>query len=478
MRSKVVSIIIASLILMASMEAISVAKVSAQITVVDDLGRSVMITSSEKIVSIGPSCTEILYALGLGDRVVGVDRFSDYPPEVIPKQKINNWWNPDPEEVIALNPNIVFYSVGNPAAVEALERVGLTVVALQPKMIDDIFEDMKLVGKITGKTQEAEFLISTLSKRIDEIKEKTKNVTVRPKVYMETYYPPPWSWGLGSWGHQIIELAGGMNVFGDILTGYVKTTDEEIVVRDPDIIISLVGPMHYATLEDFRKRKGWSEIKAIAEGRVYLLDENLFLRPGPRIVEGLEALARILHPELFGEANVFAFPIISAELKLKAQTFNISRPMRVDICVIKAAANGTLTIILAKVGPAVPANLRLVGAYIDLRCSVPEGFAFILKVYYSEDLLKRVGVREDSLKIYRWSGEEERWIALNSAVNKEENNVEATIMGVSYFALMGEPTSTPLESPVPLWLLIISVVVVAALTGACVHIAHMKGRAA
>jgi iron complex transport system substrate-binding protein len=477
-KGKAASIIITSLVLMTFLETgiIAIVKASTQITIVDDLGRTVTIRSSERIVSIGPSCTETLYALGLGNRIIGVDRYSDYPPEVIQKQKISNWWNPDPEEVAALNPDVVFYSVGNPTAVEALEKAGLTVVALRPRTINDIFKNIKLVGKITGKIEEAESLVSALSRRIDDIKARVGNTTIKPKVYMETWYPPPWTWGPGSWGHQIIELAGGVNVFGDAKTAYVKTTDEEVIARNPDIIISLTGAMHYASLDDFRKRPGWSVIKAVAEGRVYMLDENLFVRPGPRIVDGLEALARILHPELFGEANVFTFPIFSAELKVKTQKFSIPSPMIIDICIIKAAADSTLTVILTKSGPTIPANLRLVGEYVDLRCSVPEGFTYTLRIHYSEDLLKTVGVREDSLKIYRWSEEKKQWIALNTAVNKGERFVEATIVGGSYFAVMGEPTPTLLEITIPLWLLIISVVVVAALTGACVHIAHVRSR--
>jgi iron complex transport system substrate-binding protein len=474
-RSKnILAIVTTSLALLVLVFVIGVINASTHIIIIDDLGRTVVVKSSERIVSIGPSCTEILYALGLGDRIVGVDRFSDYPPEVILKQRISDWRNPDPEEVVALNPDVVFYSVGNPAAVEALEKAGLTVVALRPKTMDDILKNIRLVGEITGKSQEAGSLVSALSKRINEIKERMENVTVRPRVYMEFYYPPPWTWGPGSWGDQLIKLAGGINVFGDAPAMFVETTDEEVIARNPGVIISLVGPMYYATPEDFGKRPGWNVIKAVTEGKVYLIDENLLVRAGPRIVEGLEVLARILHPELFGEANVFTFQIISTELKLKAQKFNIFSPMRIDISIIKAAANSTLTVTLAKVGPAVPDNLRLVEEYVNLRCSAPEGLALILRIYYSEDLLKTMGIREDSLKIYRWS-EEGRWLALNSAVNKEEKYVETTIMGTGYLVLMGEPTPTPLESPVQLWLLIVSVVAIAALTGAGVHIAHVKG---
>jgi len=445
---------------------------------VDDLGRKVTIRSSERIAAIGPSVTETLYALGLGDRVVGVDRYSDYPPEAVAKQKVSSWWTPDPEEVAALKPDVVFYSVGNPAALEALEKAGLTVVALRPRTIDDIFRDIRLIGNITGKPQEAEALAASLSRRVDDVKEGTKGVTVRPKVYMETWYPPPWTWGPGSWGHQMIELAGGRNAFEDAKTAFVQTADEEVIARSPDVIVSLVGVMHRATLEDFKGRPGWSGIPAVAKGAVYLLDENLVCRPGPRIVEGLEELARILHPELFGEASVHTFPIAAAELKLGVRTLNVSGPMRVDLTLIKAATNGTLTVILTKAGPEAPAERRLVGYYVDLRCSAPEGLALILRLHYREDWLKEARVEEGSLRIYAWDEGGRRWVPLSSALNEEGKYVEATVMHLSYFALMGKPAPPPpppWASPVPLWLLVSSTVVVAAAAGLLARIAIKRG---
>jgi iron complex transport system substrate-binding protein len=433
---------------------------SAPITIVDDLGRKVTVGSSERIVAIGPSVTETLYALGLGDRVVGVDLYSDYPPEAVAKQKVSSWWTPDPEEVVALKPDVVFYSVGNPAALETLERAGLTVVALRPRTIDDIFRDIRLIGNITGKPQEAEALATSLSRRVDDVKERTQNVTVRPRVYMETWYPPPWTWGPGSWGHQMIELAGGRNAFEDAKTAFVQTTDEEVIARRPDAIVSLVGAMHRVTLEDFKSRPGWSDIPALAKGAVYLLDENLFVRPGPRIVEGLEELARILHPELFGGASVHTFPIAAAELKLGVRTLNVSGPMEVNLMLIKAAADGTLTVTLTKAGPEAPADRRLVGYYVDLRCSAPEGLALILRLHYREDWLKEARVEEGSLRIYAWDEGGRRWVPLSSALNEAGNYVEATVMHLSYFALMGKPAPPPpppWASPVPLWVAVTSI---------------------
>jgi iron complex transport system substrate-binding protein len=472
----VIKAIIIGLILMLTIEIVAATNASAPIIIVDNLGRTVTIKSSERIVSIGPSCTEILYALGLGDRVVGVDRYSDYPPEVVSKQYINNWWNPDPEEVIALNPDLVLYSVGSVAAVEALEKAGLTVVALKPATIDDIPENIKMVGFITGKSQKAESLASTLGRRIDEIKNKTTNVTIKPKVYIEYWYPPPWAFGPNTWGHQLIELAGGINAFGDAATGWVQTTDEEVIARNPDIIISLCGAMHHASLEDIKGRPGWGTISAVAKRAVYLIDENLFVRPGPRIIDGLETLAKILHPELSGEATTFTFLIDTTTLRSGIQTFNISGLMKVDILTIKSAGNCTLAVTIQELGPELPANRKLVGKYLDIDCSVPTGLAFMLRIYYNEDQLKTLSVSEGSLKIYVWDKDGQRWIMLNSAVNESENYVEATVTHLSYFALTGEPAPAFWEQRIPLWLFVTSLILIITIVGIGVYIAHKKGK--
>lgn len=470
-------VILTCLILTVIVGIVKVADASPETIVVDDLGRTVAVTSSERIVSIGPSCTEILYALGLGDRIIAVDKYSDYPPEAIAKQRISKACMPDPEEVAALNPDLVVYYHWGPwdPTVETLSGLGLTVIAIAPKTLDDIIRDIKLIGNATGKSQEAGVLASALSQRIDEIRSRTSNVTVKPKVYIEYWYPPPWTFGPNTWGHQLIELAGGINAFGDATAEWVQTSDEEVIARNPDIIISLYGPMHYAPLESIKNRPGWDRISAVSSGAVYLVDENLFVRPGPRIVDGLEMLAKILHPELFGGANVFTFLIDTTMLKFRAQTFNVSGLMTVDIITIKAAANCTLTVTLSKLGPEAPASLKLVGSYLDIYCSVPTGLAFILRMHYSEDQLKALGVNEGSLKIYVWNNDRRQWMALNSAVNERENYVEATVTHLSYFALMGEPTPPFWEYPIPLWLFITSIIVVA-IVGIGARIARKRVR--
>jgi iron complex transport system substrate-binding protein len=480
MKTKIVLLLLAVILVAATKGFVGDAYASKEITVVDDLGRTVIVTRSDRIVSISPSCTEILYALGLGDRIIAVDRYSDYPPEAIAKQKISKAMMPDPEEVAALNPDLVFYYHWGPwdPTLEKLSGLGLTVIAIRPYSLDDIIRDIKLIGNATGKSQEAASLASSLAQRINEIKSKTAGVAVKPKVYIEYWYPPPWTFGPNTWGHQLIELAGGINAFGDAEQQWIKTTDEEVIARNPDVIISLLGTHHYASLEDIKGRPGWYTISAVAKGAVYTLDENLFIRFGPRLINGLETLAKILHPELFGGVATFTFVLNATKLKSGVEIFNISDLVKVDILVIKSVGNGTLTVTIQETGPEVSTNRKLVGKYLAIDSSVPAGLVFTLRIYYNEDQLRAVGVSEDSLKIYVWDEGKQRWTATNSAVNKDENYVEATVTHLSYFAVMGETTPPLWNYPIPLWLYLTSLIVVIGVAGVAAYITHRKGESA
>jgi len=475
---RLMALIFCVMLLAATTGFVEKAYASTEITVVDDLGRTVVVTRSDRIVSISPSCTEILYALGLGDRIIAVDVYSDYPPEAIAKQKISKACMPDPEEVTALNPDLVVYYHWGPwdPTVETLSGLGLTVIAIAPKTLDDVIRDIRLIGNATGKSQEAAALASSLAQRIDEIKSRTANVATRPKVYIEYWYPPPWTFGPNTCGHQLIELAGGINAFGDAEKEWIQTTDEEVIARNPDIIISLLGTHHYASVEDIKSRPGWDAISAVAKGAVYTLDENLFIRHGPRLIDGLETLAKILHRELFGGVATFTIVVNTTKLKFGTEMFKISGPMRVDILTIKSAGNGTITVTIQEGGPEAPANRKLVGKYLDIDCSVPSGLVFILRIHYTEDQLKTLGVSEDSLKIYVWDDGEQRWKAMNSAVNKEEDYVEATVAHLSYFALMGETAPAFWNYHIPLWLYLTSLIVVIGVASVAAYISGKRVR--
>ena len=285
--------------------------IAGPISVIDDVGRNVTITNypPERIVSMAPSCTDILFALELGSKVVGVDEYSDYPPEVQEWVEAGNltvvgsFAEISIETVVGLEPDLVLATGGvQRPAVEGLEGHGILVVVLYPTNIDGILLDILLVGKITGQMDEAEALVTTMRKRIQEIADKTRNLP-RPRVYVEYFFDGGyWSYGSESLVNELIYRAGGTNVFAGFAGKYISTSTEEVIKANPEIIIISKGDMTEAcglSPEVIKKRSVWKETYAVQTDQIYEIDEDIICREGPRIVDGLEELARIMHPEPF-----------------------------------------------------------------------------------------------------------------------------------------------------------------------------------
>jgi len=413
------------------------------ITVVDDLGRIVTISKAPtRIVCIAPSATEIVYALGLGDKVVGVDIYSDYPTEVMSKRRISNIYSPDPEEVSTLQPDLVvmysFHGPGDPN-VENLERLGVPLIVTYPTTISDVFRDIRLVGNATGKYLEAKAIVEVLKERVDRVKNLTCNAVYKPKVYFEIWYPLIYSVGSGSWPHNLIEIAGGKNIFENVSTSWVNPTEEEVVVAKPDVILTIRGmPGYHENLETIKSRGTVWGVPAIKNGRVYALDESLVGRPGPRIVDGLEIVASILRPELFNVLTTLTLDLNMAQLQFSTQKLTLQFPVRAEIEILKAANNGSLIFSTLVKGPGTPKNLKLIGNYLKIDCGMPQGLMFTLKIYYSRSEIDALMVKEESLKIYHWNEEDAVWNPLESVVNRDKGYVKALVDHLTYFALMGE----------------------------------------
>jgi len=175
--------------------------------VLDDLGRSVDIEEiPQRIVSLAPSNTEILFALGLGEKVVGVTEYCNYPPEALDKEKVGGYSTPDIEKIIALQPDLILASsIHAKELIPALEQRGLTVFALEPKSIDGILEDIRMVGKIAGKEEEASVLVTQMENKIKAITDKTKELEERPRVFYITWHDPIFSVGSETSIHELIE---------------------------------------------------------------------------------------------------------------------------------------------------------------------------------------------------------------------------------------------------------------------------------
>jgi iron complex transport system substrate-binding protein len=276
-------------------------------TFTDGLGREVSLTlPAQKIVSIAPSNTELIFAVGAGTQLVGRDTFSDYPAEALALPDLGSGYpSYNVEAIIALAPDLVLASpLTASEQIQSLADQGLSVYVLpNPKTLDDLYLNLLTVGKLTGHEAEATALVNSLQARVKSITEKTASVQEKPLVFYELDASQdanaPWTTGPGTFMEMLLGLAGARNA-GSVLQGEWATISlEELLQQDPDFI--LLGDALYGgvTPEAVAARPGWETLTAVKEGRVYEFDDNTVSRPGPRMVDGLEALAKLLHPELF-----------------------------------------------------------------------------------------------------------------------------------------------------------------------------------
>ena len=276
---------------------------SATVTLTDDTGTVVEITGPvERIVSLAPSNTEIAFALGLGDRLVGVTDFCDFPTEALEIEKIGGV-EPNIEQIFALEPDLVLAIGGepDPASISQLRDLGVTVLVLKPADLDSLYHDIELVGKAAGAEQVAADLVAEMRETVTAVTSVAAEVPERPLVFYEldgTDPSRPWTAGSGSWHDAFLEMVGATNLAGDQEFAWVQLNAEEIVAQDPDIII-LGDAAWGVTPESVAERPGWDVIAAVQNGRIHPIDDNLISRPGPRVVDGIEQLAQLIHPELF-----------------------------------------------------------------------------------------------------------------------------------------------------------------------------------
>lgn len=275
------------------------------IEVVDALERKVTVRQVPKrIVSLAPSTTEFLHAVGAGGQVVGGTNHDDYPPEAKRHTSIGGM-SPrsiNLETVVALRPDLVFATNGiQEPVVGSLERLGLTVVALEAKDMPGVAENIRLVGRLTGHDADADRLAERFLERVDAVARRVAARTApRPRILYLVRVDPLMTAGPGTFIGQMIEAAGGTNVFGDVATRFPKPSEEEILSRAPEIILTSFGAMNLENPDDdasrrrIRSRPGWDQIPAVRNNRIAFLDEDLITRAGPRLIDGLEAVAKAI----------------------------------------------------------------------------------------------------------------------------------------------------------------------------------------
>ena len=275
------------------------------LTLTDDAGREVTLGAApERIVSLAPSNTEIVCALASCDLLVGVTDFDDFPAEVIEIDKVVTVAQVDVEAVVAAEPDLVM-AAGNEltptSVIDQLAELGLPVLTLYPESLDEVYADVELIGAAIDRTDEATSLVDAMRGRVEAVSDAVDGLD-RPRTFYEVsvFEGTIYTAGEGSFLASLIETAGGEPIVGDTLSTSIEI--EDLVAADPELI--LLGDASYdptITAEAVAARPGWDAMSAVRGGSVVVVtDDVVITRPGPRIVDGLEALARAIHPDAFG----------------------------------------------------------------------------------------------------------------------------------------------------------------------------------
>lgn len=279
-------------------------------TIKDALGFSFTVASPpRRIVSLAPNITEILFALGLDPEIVGVTRFCDHPPQALEKEKIGGMIDPNLEKIRALNPDLIIGFRGNPLRIlKRLKSLELPLFILEmDNNLESVFLLISKIGFVTQKEKEAEILIQSMKKKYDKIQEALRDVKKKPKVFFSLHGMGLWTCGKDSFLDDLVRKAKGINIAGNIQRKWLVLNREQLIHEDPEIII-IVSKSE----EKFDKAKEWiktenlfGQLSAVISDSIYYLDENIVTRPGPRFIDALAELARILHPRHFegGDEN-------------------------------------------------------------------------------------------------------------------------------------------------------------------------------
>lgn len=279
------------------------------VTLTDATGRSVTIAGvPSRIVSLAPSNTEIVCALGACDKLIGIDQFSDFPAQVKTIPKLSDGFNPNYEQIVAAKPDLILVAaISSPDVIKKLDELNLPVLVIGDvnSSFASVKKDIQLVGKALGAATQAADLGASMDKKLAELKARIAKAKTKPRVFWEldaTDPAKPYTPGPGTFVDEIITLAGGENVAANAASPYVQLNAEEIIQDNPQVII-LSDAAYGVAPESVGQRPGWNVIDAVKNNRVFPIDDNLVSRPGPRVVDGLEAAARLIHPELFAASS-------------------------------------------------------------------------------------------------------------------------------------------------------------------------------
>jgi len=273
---------------------------AAEVRVTDDLGQVITLKGpAQRIISLYGAYSEILFAIGAGDRLVARTRADRFPPSILDKPSVGTHLRPNMELVLGLQPDLIINAVGRKHGHEVIRQIqqkGFTVAVFQPRNFPELFSVIDRLGILTGEEANAQALVNGQSSRLRQIDLRLAKSKDRPKVFFEVRYPNLLGAGQGSIVNDVILKAGGLNCLPNAKK-LVRINIESLIDYNPDVYVVQKGPMNRNPGSPV-SRPNFQVLKAVQQGRVFFVDEYIFSRPGPRSVEAVEKLAAYLHPEL------------------------------------------------------------------------------------------------------------------------------------------------------------------------------------
>lgn len=276
------------------------------ITIKDALDQEVVIEEKpEKLVSLMPSNTEIVFALGLGEELVGVSDYDNYPKEAMEKENVGGM-EFNVEKIISLNPDIVLAHASSAHnSTEGLQQIrdaGIEVVVVNDaSSFEDVYKSMEMIGQATGAEKEADKLVSDMKEKLASIKEKATTISDNEKksVYIEVSEEPNlFTTGKNTFMQEMLDTINAKNIISE--EGWIQVDQEAVIAANPDAIITTYGAYsEKSPIDQINSRKGWQEITAVKEKQIVDVDSDMVTRSGPRLVEGVEAVAKAVYPDVF-----------------------------------------------------------------------------------------------------------------------------------------------------------------------------------
>jgi len=266
--------------------------------ITDQTGRRVDVPENPKrIISLAPSITETLYALGLGDRIVGDTEYCDYPPEARLKPHVGALLNPSLEKIVALKPDLVLgiAEANRRETADQLDRLGVPLYGLTAHSVEETLNSIEDLGKVLGRGAQAHELVAGLRRRVDAVKQEVEHAP-RPKVLFVVWYRPLITAGPHTFIADAIGIAGGISISDDLAGEWPRLSLEDALHRDPDIILFPKSESFSPSLDEFQQLAGWKDFRAVKDHRMYFVPDTIN-RPSPRLIDAMEEVARVLHSE-------------------------------------------------------------------------------------------------------------------------------------------------------------------------------------